>query len=128
MHLLANAAKYGPGKPIEIGLEGDAGTVRLTVRDRGIGIPADEQARIFERFERAVPLRHYGGLGLGLWMVRRMVEALDGRIRVESRPSDGATFTVELPTQGPTREALAAHPSEETRLEPRLAPGRPCDR
>jgi PAS domain S-box-containing protein len=101
MQILANAAKYGAGRPIEIDLEGDNETARLTVRDRGIGIPADEQARIFERFERAVPLRHYGGLGLGLWFVRRMVEALDGHIRVESSPGDGATFIVELPTAGP---------------------------
>jgi PAS domain S-box-containing protein len=101
MHLVANAVKYGPGNPIDVDLEGGAEAVRLTVRDRGIGIPTDEQTRIFERFERAVPLRHYGGLGLGLWIVRRMVEALDGRIRVESSPGKGASFIIELPVAGP---------------------------
>jgi PAS domain S-box-containing protein len=101
MHLIANAAKYGPSNPIDIDLEGGLEAVRLTVRDRGIGIPTDEQARIFERFERAVPVRHYGGLGLGLWMVRRMVEALDGRIRVEGSPGIGASFIIELPVAGP---------------------------
>ena len=55
------------------------------------------QARIFERFERAVPVRHYGGFGLGLWLVRQLVETLGGAVRVESRVGDGATFTVELP-------------------------------
>jgi len=56
-----------------------------------------KMARIFDRFERAVSTRHYGGLGLGLYVSRRIVEAHGGTIRVASRPGDGATFTVELP-------------------------------
>ena len=100
-HLLSNAAKYGGGTPIEVSLDGDRHAVRLVVRDHGIGISADEQARIFERFERAVPVRHYGGFGLGLWLVRRLVETLGGAIRVESRLGEGATFTVELPRRAP---------------------------
>jgi signal transduction histidine kinase len=71
--------------------------VRLAVRDRGIGIAPEEQGCIFDRFERAVSVRHYGGFGLGLWIVRQMAEALGGAIRVESRPGEGAAFTVELP-------------------------------
>jgi len=96
-HLLSNAAKYGGGQPIEVRADGDEHAVRLVVRDHGIGISAKEQARIFERFERAVPVRHYGGFGLGLWLVRQLVETLGGAVRVESRLGDGATFTVELP-------------------------------
>ena len=99
--LLSNAARYGGGLPIEIGLHGGERAVELTVRDHGIGISARAQARIFERFERGAPVQHYGGFGLGLWLVRRLVETLGGAIRVESRVGEGATFTVELPRCGP---------------------------
>ena len=98
-NLLSNAAKYGARRPIEVVLTGDPDTSRLAVRDHGIGIAPEHQARIFDRFERAVSVRHYGGLGLGLWIVRQIVEALGGRISVESRPGEGSTFTVELPRQ-----------------------------
>jgi signal transduction histidine kinase len=67
------------------------------VRDQGIGIAPDDQARIFERFERAVPTRHYGGFGLGLWLVRQIIEALGGTIAVESEVGKGSLFTVGLP-------------------------------
>ncbi|HET6726368.1 MAG TPA: ATP-binding protein [Gammaproteobacteria bacterium] len=95
--LLGNALKYGAGKPVEVSVEEGAGIARLTVRDRGIGIPPDEQARIFERFERAVPMQHFGGLGLGLWIARQLVEAMDGSIHLDSVEGEGATFTIELP-------------------------------
>ena len=101
-NLLSNGIKYGAGKPIEILVEGDGDTARLLVRDHGIGIAPEDQARIFERFERGVSGQHVGGLGLGLWIARAFVEALGGRIRVESRVGEGSTFTVELPMRGPT--------------------------
>lgn len=106
-HLLANALKYGQGKPVEVTVEQDGPIARLIVRDQGIGIAPEDQARIFGRFERAVSQRHYGGFGLGLWMVRRVVEALGGGIRVESRPNAGSSFIVELPQAGPGPEAEA---------------------
>ncbi|HLL53385.1 MAG TPA: ATP-binding protein, partial [Myxococcaceae bacterium] len=96
-NLLSNALKYGRGKPVEVWLEGDEHHARLHVRDHGIGIAPEDQARIFDRFERAVSDRHYGGLGLGLWIVREVVAALGGTIRVESTPGEGSLFTVELP-------------------------------
>jgi PAS domain S-box-containing protein len=96
-NLLSNAAKYGAGRPIEIEVDGGEATARFSIRDHGIGIPAEHQARIFERFERAVSDRHYGGLGLGLWIVRQIVDAFGGTIRVESRAGAGSTFTVLLP-------------------------------
>jgi signal transduction histidine kinase len=96
-NLIDNAVKFGPGKPIEIGVEENAGTARLVVTDHGIGIPAERLPHIFDRFVRGVSATHYGGLGLGLFIVREVVEALGGRVWAESRPGNETTFTVELP-------------------------------
>ena len=96
-NLLANAMKYGGGRPIELALAQDGETIRLSVRDHGIGISAKDQARIFQRFERAVSERHYGGLGLGLWVARHVSEAMGGHIRVSSAPGAGSKFVVTLP-------------------------------
>ncbi|WNG54604.1 histidine kinase [Archangium gephyra] len=95
-NLFSNALKYGAGKPVEVRVSAGKGRARLTVQDHGIGIPLKDQARIFDRFERAVSSRNYGGLGLGLWIARQVVEAHGGVIRVESEPGHGATFIVEL--------------------------------
>jgi len=103
-NLLSNAVKYGRGRPIEVTLRGEGGTAGLSVRDHGIGIAEADQGRIFDRFERAVSGRHYAGLGLGLWIVRQIVEAHGGTIRVQSAPGEGSTFVVELPLVAPSRE------------------------
>jgi signal transduction histidine kinase len=101
-NLLTNAIKYGLGRGIEVALAAAGDRARLSVTDNGIGIPPEKQGRIFGRFERAVSDRHYGGFGLGLWIVKQIVEAAGGSIRFESRPDCGTTFTVELPlTRGP---------------------------
>jgi predicted ATPase/signal transduction histidine kinase len=100
-NLLSNATRFGAGKPIEVTVESFDDFARLTVTDHGIGIPSDRLPRIFERFERAVSIREYGGLGLGLYIVREIVRALDGMIRVDSKVGAGSTFTVELPRTGP---------------------------
>jgi len=98
-NLLANALKFAPGKPIEVELTATPERARLRVRDHGIGVPAEDQARVFDRFERAVSSRQFGGLGLGLYISRQIVEAHGGSLTVESRPGEGATFTVELPVR-----------------------------
>lgn len=100
-NLLVNAMKYGRGRPIRVCAEQSGGMARLTVEDHGIGIAPEHQAMIFERFERAVSSRHYGGLGLGLYIVRRIVEALGGSIHLTSELDVGSTFVVELPLSGP---------------------------
>jgi PAS domain S-box-containing protein len=100
-NLLANAVKYGAGRPVEVVAEGDGANARIVVRDEGIGIAPEDQERIFRRFERAVPTWHYGGLGLGLWIVRNLVEAHGGDIRVSSEPGRGSSFDVSLPREGP---------------------------
>jgi signal transduction histidine kinase len=104
-NLLSNAIKFGPGQPIEIGAQPAGGLVRITVRDHGLGIPAADQRRIFERFERGSSDHNYGGLGLGLWISRRIVEQMGGRIELTSRPGQGATFTIELPLEAQARGA-----------------------
>jgi len=96
-NLIGNAAKYGAGKPIEVRLHGGKERVRLEVRDHGIGIDPADQARVFERFERAVSRKQYGGFGLGLWISRKIVEAHGGSISLMSEPGAGCTFAVELP-------------------------------
>src|SRR5581483_1315505 len=95
--VLANALKYTRGEPVSVSVAGASERAPIVVRDRGIGISQEDQERIFERFERAASAEHYGGLGLGLWVARQVVEALHGRIRVESRPGEGSTFEVVLP-------------------------------
>ncbi|MCY1078861.1 AAA family ATPase [Archangium lansingense] len=100
-NLLSNALKFAAGKPISISLERFADTARLRVSDQGIGIPPDRLPHIFERFERAVSVEHYGGLGLGLHIVREIVSALGGSVRAESKPGEGTTLTMELPCAGP---------------------------
>jgi signal transduction histidine kinase len=100
--LLANAFKFGGGGDVQVQVRGLPERAEIIVRDDGIGIPVADQRRIFERFERHVPSESFGGLGLGLWIARRVVEAHGGEIRVESAPGKGATFTVSLPYDAPT--------------------------
>ncbi|WP_437586188.1 AAA family ATPase [Sorangium sp. So ce1000] len=104
INLLSNAIKYGAGGPIHVVVRGLADRALLVVRDRGMGIAEADQARIFERFERAVSVRNFGGLGLGLYIVRWIVTSHGGTIRVESTPGAGAAFLVELPLQPPEAE------------------------
>lgn len=96
-NLLSNAIKYGLGKPIEIRAAANDDVIKLSVRDHGIGIAAEHHTRIFVRFERAVSSHNYGGLGLGLYIVREIVESLGGSIHLTSEVGVGSTFTVVIP-------------------------------
>ncbi len=98
-NLLSNALKYGAGKPVHVGVTAAEGVARLEVRDEGIGIDPVDLERVFGRFERAVSPRNYGGLGVGLFVARRIAEAHGGAIALRSRPGEGARFTVELPLE-----------------------------
>jgi len=98
-NLLDNAVKYSPDHgTIEVDLDRRDGSVRIAVRDRGIGIPAHERAAIFGKFQRGEQARSRGiqGTGIGLAMVDQIVKAHDGRVEVESEPSKGSTFTIVL--------------------------------
>ncbi|MGE0159514.1 MAG: ATP-binding protein [Gemmatimonadales bacterium] len=99
VHLVSNATKFGSGRPIDVTVDGSRELARLEVKDRGIGIALEDQERIFGRFVRAASATEYAGFGLGLWIVRELVEAMGGDVRVESRVGAGATFVVELPRQ-----------------------------
>ncbi|WP_158501586.1 ATP-binding protein [Vitiosangium sp. GDMCC 1.1324] len=101
LNLLSNAIKFGEGKPIEVKVDCDEERAKLEVSDQGIGISPEALTRIFERFERAVPERHYGGLGLGLWIARQIVLAHGGTLWVESAVGKGSTFHLQLPRAGP---------------------------
>ncbi len=97
VNLLTNAMKYGAGKPIEIRTYRNDDKACFSIRDNGIGIAEEDQKRIFERFERAVSSKNYGGLGLGLYIACRVVRLHQGEIKVQSRLNEGAQFIVDLP-------------------------------
>jgi len=100
-NLLSNAVRYGAGAPIHVQVASEADRASLVVRDHGIGIADEDRARIFEPYQRgAGGKKSAGGFGLGLWIVRRLTDAMGGTIAVESRPGEGATFTVTLPAAG----------------------------
>ena len=95
--LLTNALKYGAGRPVHVAVGTEGPRAWLVVRDEGIGIEPGALPRLFDKFERAVSVRNYGGLGLGLYLVRRIMQSHGGTIQVESSPGRGATFTARLP-------------------------------
>lgn len=100
MNLLDNAIKYTePGGRIQVAVEEHEDGIRTRVEDTGVGIPADDLGRIFERFYRVdkARSRELGGTGLGLSIVKHLVQALDGEIRVESEPGKGSVFSFTLP-------------------------------
>jgi signal transduction histidine kinase len=107
-NLLSNALKFGAGKPIDIVAESRAASAMLIVTDFGIGIAPEDHERIFARFERAVSRQNYGGFGMGLFIVRQIVEAMGGSVRVASSADGGTVFTVSLPLEHPLRGASSA--------------------
>ncbi|MBN1810529.1 MAG: GAF domain-containing protein [Anaerolineae bacterium] len=107
-NLIGNAVKFTPaGGKITVSLRRDGGTVALAVSDTGVGIPADKLARIFDRFYQVdgSARRRYGGVGLGLALVKEIVEAYGGHVTVESRVDKGSTFTAHIPIFADTRDA-----------------------
>ena len=113
-NLLSNAMKYGAGNPIEISASAESGTVLLSVRDRGIGIAPENIDGIFEPFERGRRARHYGGLGLGLYISRHIIEAHGGSIEVQSNAGEGAQVTIRLPARRNPPAVSAQQPAKST--------------
>ena len=96
-NVIGNALKYGAGRPVEVEARAAGDMVHADIRDRGIGIQEADAERIFGKFQRAVPAANYGGLGLGLYISRQIVEAHGGWIAVQSAPGAGAMFRIALP-------------------------------
>ena len=99
-NLIANAIQYSQkGSRVGVGVSNADGIVEIAVTDQGIGIPDEELDRVFERFFRIDPARsrHTGGSGLGLSIVKHVVQNHGGDIRVWSQPGNGSTFTIRLP-------------------------------
>jgi PAS domain S-box-containing protein len=96
-NLVSNAIKFGQGKPILISVKAGKERATLKVHDMGIGISKENHGKIFERFERAVSERQFGGLGLGLYITQQIVKEHGGKICVESEVGQGTTFIVDLP-------------------------------
>lgn len=100
LNLLDNAAKYSPnGGTITVRLERRGPEAIVEVRDEGLGIPAEQRARLFDRFWRGEAVRGTGGLGLGLFICRQIVAAHGGHIAVASEPGRGSIFTVSIPIE-----------------------------
>jgi PAS domain S-box-containing protein len=106
-NLVGNAIRYAAATPIEVAVSGRDDAVVIEVRDRGPGLPESQLARIFERFERAASMRHYGGLGLGLYVVRQVVEAHGGTVSARNAVGGGACFTVQLPLRLSGKDRVA---------------------
>ena len=97
VNLLTNALRYGAGKPIRVELDQLPAAATIRVSDQGLGIAADDKARVFEQFVRVGDRTRIPGLGLGLYITKQLVEAHGGTISVESTLGEGSTFTVALP-------------------------------
>ncbi len=102
-NLVSNALRYGEGNPVSVELHSIGSRARLIVRDHGSGLSEEEQARLFEPFERALRHANVNGAGLGLWIVRRLVEAHEGTVHVTSSVGKGTAFFVDLPRQAGTK-------------------------
>jgi len=103
MNLLSNARKFSPpGAPVEIDVHREGSFVAITIADHGPGIPADKMDRIFDRFFQVDPAltRRHGGLGVGLYLVRRLAELMQAKVQVASAPGTGSRFTVLLRPAG----------------------------
>lgn len=98
-NLLDNACKYSANHRAEVQISYDQRSVQLAVRDEGIGVPPEEEERIFDLFYRTDQSRNYEGFGIGLSICRRIIELHQGRLTLQSTPGVGSTFTVQLPRQ-----------------------------
>lgn len=118
-NLISNALKYSPpSEPVEVVVEAQGADARISVVDRGPGLTPEQRARLFQPFQRLRATQGPPGIGLGLYVVRRVAEALDGRVEVESTPGRGSRFTITIPV----RARGCAMPPREERVQSGLVP------
>jgi signal transduction histidine kinase len=111
-NLISNAIKFTPaGGTIRLGARRDNGGVQLTVADNGVGIPTEDQARVFEKFERGNPQARQSGAGLGLSLVKSFIELHGGHVEILSQANKGTTITLHLPVDPATSESPPGKPS-----------------
>lgn len=126
-NLVENAIKYTPSGEVVIDVNGDDQHVTISIADTGLGIPLEDQPHLFQKFYRVdnTDTREIGGTGLGLYLCRRLVEAMNGRIWVDSTYKKGSTFYVELPR---TSSAEANSIIQQVELQAdKLAPAAPSE-
>jgi two-component system sensor histidine kinase MtrB len=111
-NLVGNAVEHGDGRPVDVVVDSDARSVAIAVRDRGVGMPPEDTARVFDRFWRADPSRKrtIGGTGLGLAISLGDAQLHGGRIDVWSRPGEGSAFVLVLPRRGSEAPPTSAIP------------------
>jgi signal transduction histidine kinase len=96
-NLISNAVKYAAGARIDVTTRADDSHATLIIADHGPGIPPDQHAAVFTKFERVAPRMHHTGFGIGLWLVRNIVETMGGTIALTSEVGRGTTFSIRLP-------------------------------
>jgi signal transduction histidine kinase len=128
VNLVNNAIKYSPrGGPVRIGARRREGRVEISVQDEGIGIPPDQIPELFQRYHRTGASRRIKGIGIGLYLVRHLVEAHGGEIRAASTPGQGTvfTFTLPQPREQPTRARKEGARSRSRQASGSASPQRP---
>ena len=114
--MIENAIKYTPSGEVVVNVTGDDKQISISVKDSGIGIPAEDIPHLFQKFYRVdnSDTREIGGTGLGLYLSRRLAEAMSGNLRVESKYKEGSTFYLEIPRMN-SSEAKQRLESAETK-------------
>jgi PAS domain S-box-containing protein len=120
-NLLSNALKYGNSQPVSVTARAQGENVEIAVSDRGVGIAEEDLERIFGQFERATQRRTSGGLGMGLYIARQIVQAHGGWIYVDSRLGSGSTFRVVLPRYGKLADDGATSSESQSSRSARVA-------
>lgn len=117
-NLIENAIKYTPSGKVSVNIEGDSESIRITIEDSGIGIPAEDIPHLFQKFYRVdnTDTREIGGTGLGLYLSRRLVESMGGKISLESEYKKGSAFTVSLPRLN-REEAIRLQEQQDAKIE-----------
>ena len=118
-NLIENAIKYTPSGEVIVNITGDDKQISISVKDSGIGIPAEDIPHLFQKFYRVdnSDTREIGGTGLGLYLSRRLAEAMSGNLRVESKYKEGSTFYLEIPRMSSSEAKQRLESAEAEKLE-----------